>query len=132
MKTEIQVCGINNATQLKKLGVKQDSLFYYLFIEDTESYDLYFRANGWWVDVCTGYVFNQKIKDSYFSAFTVGELGLLLPVSSDWSSGIDAAGNFEKEPYTEHFCKSYVYECTAISEANARAKQLIHLLKTAS
>ena len=66
-----QICSFIFAKRLKKLGVKQDSLFYrfdhgdfqYIFCKEYEQYSQHVNLN---------------IEDG-FSAFTVGELGEILP-----------------------------------------------------
>lgn len=124
------VCSLNLAIRLKKLGVQQDSLFYYVWFPDTEEYGCCFRVNGFWVENHSGHSWKEDINNRDISAFTTGELGGLLPKASNWSSGIDAAGVPDKyEPYEQFFCKSYTYDCVSGKEANARAKQLIFLLE---
>jgi len=73
MKLEDQVCSLELAKRLKELGVKQESYFYWISDEDenfvvpTGTYD--------WGD-WPGY---EKFEPKY-SAFTVAELGEMLPV----------------------------------------------------
>lgn len=112
-----QICSLELSKRLKELGVKQESLFYrfqgqgyqYIFCKEYEQYSPHV---------------NLDIKDG-FSAFTVAELGTLLPAWFDSAKRKDddyICRYFEKEQD-----KSY---CSfSEKEADARAKLLIYLLE---
>jgi len=121
MKLEDQVCSLELAKRLKELGVKQESYFYWISDEDenfvvpTGTYD--------WGD-WPGY---EKFEPKY-SAFTVAELGEMLPTNKvqtlkwfdvyyceSWQDVVDKAGPIGRE--------------TSKKEADARAKMLIHLIE---
>lgn len=65
MKLENQVCNLELSKKLKKLGVKQESLFYWT-PEETEGSYLIYRGK-------------EKPYFADISAFTVAELGEMLP-----------------------------------------------------
>ena len=67
MKLEDQVCNLEWAKQLEGLGVKQDSLFYHI-VDGTTKMLLDHKSSTWG---------GRKLLN--YSAFTVAELGELLP-----------------------------------------------------
>lgn len=73
MTIEDQVCSLELSKHLKELGVEQESLFYW-----TELHD----GDEWATDGNEPRIFNEKL-GSYIqsSAFTVAELGEMLPVT---------------------------------------------------
>lgn len=73
MKLEDQVCSLELAKRLKKLGVNQDSLFYWLKAD--EPYVWYNGVN-----------YPMEVTKWCFSAFTVAELFESLPTSFEWES----------------------------------------------
>lgn len=135
MKLKNQVCTLEQAQKLRELGVIQESLFTYN--EVTNSLDIvpafelhqgvFFLANDWW------------------SAYTVAELGLMLPSHSpsyvhdgrnhshcqnarvDTFPLIDSGQSYEATPAHE-LNKEIVPISTGRTEAEARAAMLIHLL----
>lgn len=127
MKLENQVASLEISKRLKELGVKQESLFAWLPITNTEEYGLFYE---WHIS-----------KDEPISAFTVAELGEMLPKrnkkwniegkwSNDWWFRIDQAWS--------DFCVNY-YSDTGIglidgnirdsNIANALGKLLIYLIE---
>src|ERR1700689_4384174 len=66
MKLESQVCSLELSKRLKELGFKQESLFYWYNTKGDE------RFYG------IAYTKGSKLKNT-FSAFTVAELGEMLP-----------------------------------------------------
>ncbi len=126
---EKQVCSLELAKRLKELGVKQESLFYYAIYK--RKLNPVYR--------------NQLILDGVsleglLSAFTVAELGGMLPPDTD--SGKTKQGDFicytcdDEDGGTWHYENAEKIgkefdshgEANA-NEANARAKMLIHLLE---
>jgi len=115
MELKNQVCSLKLAKELKKLGVKQDSLF------------------GWqvWKDLDT----NRRTKmllavenynyGDYYSAYTVAELGNIL---SKYGNYITWMTNKNKWAITRMNYMEFP-ELDSDTEANARAKCLIYLLK---
>ncbi len=131
MTLEQQVTSLELSKKLKELGVKQESLFYWYDnkqVGGTEQTLVYFGDKG------------PLHSGLYYSAFTVAELGGMLP-------GIVNTNNFGygHRDWTikcswipmEHFV---TYKCAMCSEeldaykdgfeANARAKMLIYLIET--
>lgn len=113
MKLEDQVCSLELAKKLKKFGVKQESLFYWI---KYEGYDAYLqsskepRSSVW----CEG--------TEVVSAFTVAELGEMYPKSSyapsyPQNNGKWAVSWFDDARFEE------------VTEADTRAKMLIYLLE---
>jgi hypothetical protein len=112
MKLEDQVCSLELAKKLKELGVKQESYFYWEWFSQNGKACL-ISQDGWKIN---------KMNTS--SAFTVAELGLLLP-----SKCYTKKDRFP----IEWFCYRYVDEnqedvWISDTEANARAEMLIYLI----
>lgn len=115
MKLENQVVSLELAKKLKSLNVKQESLFYHEVHAGSEQY------------LGLNRIVSTKSKNHYvdtYSAFTVAELGELLPMlmywgierhSNDWRAG--KLGN-DKEMYA-----------SGDTMANTLAKMLIYLLE---
>lgn len=127
MKLEDQVCSLEQAKKLKELGVSQESLFWWLELyqgpEDNFN-PRYFLNSG-----------KHKDIEIQFSAFTVAELGEMLPVkvenvyqeiitthtgSGEWKCAVRnvISGDWPQK-----------YQIDADTEADARAKMLIYLLE---
>jgi hypothetical protein len=135
MRIEQQVVSLELAKRLKELGVQQESLFYWVmtgeerepFLASTEDFDVIDRATSvlyvgrddsetWENQVC-------------YSAFTVAELGELLPAS--WTTYKTAHGewrglgfNIEYLHWHTTFHGNY-----GKSEADTRAEILIEELE---
>ena len=117
MKLEQQVCSLELAKRLKELGVPQESLFWWMGVRiypESEMED--FEPPPYWGE------------DDYCSAFTVAELGEMLPEfihSFKYPDGFVCESND-----MEHFPpgKNHL-ETIADTEANARATMLIYLLE---
>ena len=126
MKLETQVVSLNLAKRLKELGVKQESLFYWGDRYESEKWKIWedFRA----LDP------RRQSDPSYefYSAFTVAELGEMLPIGVQgglltiakrtvddgygWSVAYEGASSPIIEGYRD-------------TEADSRAKMLIYLLE---
>jgi hypothetical protein len=125
MNLENQVCNLELAKKLKDIGVKQESLFFWVITEN---------ANEIVVES------NLKFDHSFqFSAFTVAEFGDMLPETiylmdkpkilimkkrSKFFIG------YRNENYRIYYCEETF--CCAVcdkNEANARAKILIYLIE---
>ena len=117
MKLEDQVCSLDLAKRLKELGVKQDSYFYW--------------CKPWplgteWLDGGDEYkIVDGVSNNSSYSAFTVAELGLLIP--SEFQSGRNG-----QEKWICWYGKTEQMQIlTANTEADARANTLIYLVENA-
>lgn|SRR5574341_172240 len=114
MKLEDQSASLESAKRLKELGVKQSSLFYHIVNSISE---IRYEGCKMREDPIDGGVIR------YYSAFTVAELGVLLPAGYDtmYTTGegwrcYDHDGNdFQVEAFK--------------TEAECRAEMLIHLLQ---
>ena len=118
MKLENEVASLKPSKKLKKLGVKQESYFVWcrekLPVEGWSPFELFESRE-----------FPPRIEDDYesYSAFTVAELGEMLPadIDYDWlciSKTVDGW-------FVEYQDMAVVKE--AKTEANSRAKMLIYL-----
>jgi len=118
MKLENQVVSLELAKKLKELGVRQESLFWY-FIDG-------------------GIEFNpsptQSLIDKVYaaSAFTVAELGEMLPHVVKTIGPLTCIKSLPSEGKWLVGYDEDLVECAASAktEANARAKMLIHLIET--
>ena len=120
MKLENQVCSLELAKELKELGVKQESLW------DWEYHSQDGKKWFWEIQpLFSGYV-KEELRTS---AFTVAELGEYLKVISS-----DELHIFYLEQNDEWVSNFYDYtpdfpQYTSNTEADARAKMLIYLIK---
>ena len=110
MKLEDQVVSLELSQKLKELGVKQEGLFHWARNIKNE-FKLF-------------YLFNFQPQKEEYIAFTVAELGVMLPEmcptyritgTADWSCVLEG-GHHDK------FQRAY-------TEANARATMLIYLIE---
>jgi hypothetical protein len=102
MKLEDQVCSLELAKRLKELGVKQESLFYWVSIQGK-----YFIQYAIFVD-------SEYQSQLTYSAFTVAELGEGLP---------------EKVLFNEVMGDKRLSDFYDGNEADARAKMRIYLIE---
>ena len=123
MKLEQQVCSLELAKKLKELGVKQESLFYFVRISDTPDgrQDWLIRNSKW----------GKGAKEEY-SAFTVAELGKMLPeeIHND-----DQRLLLRYSKYSVHYIlnnsrfEMVLSQTDTHNEADLRAKMLIYLIE---
>lgn len=127
MKLEQQVVSLELAKKLKELGVKQESLFYWSM-----------QVGGHFSPQFRGYTSALSGRQvPYFSAFTVAELGEMLPTEyrekNRWHYSLVMSRthtihlNYWSVRY-EHEDGSYEQR-QADTEADARAKMLIYLIE---
>lgn len=138
MKLENQVVSLDLAKLLKELGVKQDGLF--TWIKAVYVADLREEWELWspWEIAEEGEDFGSMEEQmDYASAFTVAELGEMLPweVQDEkykkytyWSSRVNQGNEWgcAYEGFEQNL-GGYVF--VADTEADARAKMLIYLLE---
>lgn len=148
MKLEDQVCSLELAKELKELGVKQESLFVWVYL-DQNCYSIKFYPYSIIPDE------NSTVK--IFSAFTVAELGKMIPFiikvykyhNFEWPKGktfyCEQHVGYTKHNYSPSVMYHYyIYddeeECNPVdmivgpdfsdnNEANSRAMMLIWLIK---
>ena len=125
MKLEDQVCSLELARKLMELRAKQKSLFYWY-------YAMHDGVNSSWSIMYSTYA----LQADRYSAFTVAELGELLP---DFIQPNKDEDQFNCIMMSKLICKNKTiysvysvvddlsFEC--INEANARAMMLIYLLE---
>ena len=125
MKLEDQVVSLDLAKKLKELGVKQESEFYWAIIA---------TMGGKEPRIFFGYPPEEMPNEDGVSceatAFTVAELGEMLPISyqtcktatKKWLAfqSVDFKGACENKDFMETL---------SATEADARAKMLIHLIE---
>lgn len=112
MDIEKQVTSLELSKRLKELGVEQESLFWWVNYD----YPLGVRDDLWNVQG------NHVGYKEYYSAFTVAELGEMLP------EGIRSSKYQRKWICKKGHTRNTYYEY-ADTEADARAKMLIYLLE---
>lgn len=110
MELSSQVVSLEIAKKLKELGVKQDAYHSWCFIEAHNDYEL---DNG----SCS----------NMYSAFTVAELGEMLPEKCFVTDKQD--GKWWNVKYLDPHDVSKNYTTAHEGEADARGKMLIYLLE---
>ena len=114
MKLYDQVCSFKFAEKLKKLGVKQHSVWYW-----TDGKIMGNELSEKWSGLHLATFGGVEDKEACISAFTVAELGMMLPDKFHCSrvDGLWIGGCFDGTV------------SDANTEADARAKMLIHLIE---
>lgn len=133
-----QVVSLELAQRLKTLNVKQESFFYW----QKSEYKILINEDGskeieeYRTSLCMPPYFDLSTSVGYWSAFSVAELGQMLPdyIQSTTASGNDKTFHFskcEKEFYVgiENHNRTIVPVFYDKNEANARAKMLIYLIE---
>lgn len=129
MKLEKQVCNLELAKKLKELGVKQKSLFWWIWINNKPQYKPRIAEKGQF----SGYEEDEKC-----SAFTVAELGEMLPInitidehtcSFNIARAESGIGDKWQVEYTHWDNQRELLGKDAFTEADARAKMLIYLIE---
>jgi len=119
MKLEDQVCSLELAKKLKGFGVKQDSYFYW-----TKTV-----AGKRWKVFTVDYLKHfHKYEEERYSAFTVAELGEMLPDYCDFTQKHTNVNT--KEVWYRCYYEGTNFWFDEKTEAEARAKMLIYLLET--
>lgn len=131
MNLEKQVCSLELAKQLKELGMKQESQFYHV---NARSIGEVILENEIWLIAHHSQI--NGMSDSWLAAFTVSELGEMLPdnlcICNEHPFLFIAKGTQEENQYTIGYStmeKSITPFYTDENEANARAKMLIYLIE---
>lgn len=123
MKLSDQVCSLELAKRLKELGVKQESIYWWGGIGNF----------GLWCDHVKEDMPEQEQRFTWYSAFTVAELGELLPAYlglekfGTWFSCDKSEDEKWIALYGDNGASSL--ECEDKLEADARAKMLIYLIE---
>lgn len=125
MKIEDQVCNVDLSFKIDQLDIETESLFYWQkpkWLLDLKGCKL---INSMHYEIVRGEFFPD-----YYPAFTVAELGEVLP------NGV-CSGKHENKAAHKHgkyHCKwfapnKHIYNQRANTEADARAKMLIYLIE---
>ena len=129
MEVEKQVSNKELSKQLKELGVKQESMFYWNDINDNKIFknkwkNIPFISNGKNSITSSNKQDQEYIDKNYkYSAFTVAELGVLLPPFYKSHRFFD----LWYCEYTDQY--NHVERCIDDTEADSRAKMLIYLIE---
>lgn len=132
MKLEQQVCSLGLSRKLKELGLRQESAFYWVLVNQTASLHYGFvpasELKKHW---------EREVSTEVFAAFTVAELGEMLPkclpnnvngldlhLCSTYNGTIGLEVGYQDEDFQWKYVQMYVQ-----SEADARAKMLVYLLE---
>lgn len=138
MNLEQQVCSLESAKRLKELGVEQSSYFWWELEHSLErTFIQHCRAKI----VPRSYYDGTSPKDGFVSAFTVAELGEILPRKLEKKArATDYFCDYVLEPYKlESGAWELAYSGSGDagsigiqvgSEAETRAKMLIYLLES--
>jgi Fe-S oxidoreductase len=117
MKLEDQVVSLELAKRLKELGVEQESLFYWTHCP--RGIDLVHQRSRM-----------KKALSKYdFAAFTVAELGEMLPTRVNKSKYDMLMSRREGRRWFAYYTDQKTPVVSDESEANARARLLIYLLE---
>ncbi len=123
MKLENQVVSLELSKKLKELGVKQDSLFYWVGMSIRKGKDVKVGFALWSKKELDKLIKELgQTQEAIISAFTVAELGEMLPE--------EVTSNSKRLSYPHRFFnfKSLPFKMPNI-EADARAKMLIYLIE---
>lgn len=127
MKLEDQLCNLEQSKKLKELGIIQESVFYYTQFSTPTNPNL--ALYGWRQEHMPVEIYFRRQggisgKDVFveYSAFTVAELGVVLPSGYDtmYNTGLGWCG-YDRDG--EHFLQSFD------TEAECRAAMLIEIIK---
>lgn len=115
-----QCCSLELAKKLKELGVKQESHFWWEHVTEMASASGAQKTDYWRIA-------DLSYRDGFISAFTVAELGEMLPT---YNPSYRLVRNSTKENVfvTESNSNADI-AFTADTEADSRAKMLIYLLE---
>lgn len=116
MKLEDQVVSLDLAKKLKELGVRQESVYAFHDVEKEDATLVQIGNNS------------QKWSNQFVAAFTVAELGGMLPSGTkSWKKArwYCHLQYIESPPVNKDFARTEV----ADTEANARAAILVYLIE---
>lgn len=118
MKLEQQVCSLELAKKLKELGVKQESLFYWLEYKS-------FPVKPWQLETKES-LKHVNYPERAIPAFTVAELGEMLKKMDYSFPEFDGIAWVSIIRLEDSSYRSF----SADTEADARAKMLVYLLES--
>lgn len=131
MKLQKQVCTLEQAKRLKELGIEQNYGFTYF---SKISYQRVVHLVVQHPDHCPSFgTFEETESDTgyFIRAFTVAELGEMLPDYTQTQRGFGTSGQKlgTGGEYWESLSEEYSERFTATTEAETRAAMLIHLIE---
>ncbi len=128
MKLEEQITNLELSKKLKELGVKQESLFYWVeFSGLQKGHQDYKTSLHWELRNCENNLSNFPDK---ISAFTVAELGEMLKPYAYYSNNMASDfPTYQENHKSWGFINDEIKWVYADTEANARAKMLIYLIE---
>jgi hypothetical protein len=121
MNLKDQVCSLELAIKLKDFGVEQSSLFYWVK-----------RNSTWRIEMAEADHEVQALRadnEEVYSAFTVGELGGVLPKEFYYSIGIALDGDHFMMCYSDPQREEKLKMLIRSREVTVRAEMLIYLLE---
>ena len=139
MELEKQVCTLEQAKRLKELGVKQESNFYHnngavWYLYDVTDWGM---QTQFYEDCLNDARLPER--DDIISAFTVAELGEMLPYENEFNKSFFYSGYHSQLGKWEcqhvgwkenaHHGRQLLHKEYGESEASARAAMLIYLLE---
>lgn len=127
MKLQDQVTSLELARKLKKLGVKQESLFWWAKRPDEIPSSALLLNQDELKEQLNSINFRENF--NIYSAFTVAELGEMLPNEIGGYKTHKEGLNWCSIKYVSGEHSKYDWLVWADTEANARAKMLIYLLE---
>lgn len=141
MKLEDQVCSLDLAKRLKDLGCPQESLFWWIDMGEIDKrspyYKPYFRLES--DSTAKSRVYNNRndeVKEEQYSAYTVAELGEMLPYYLVNRGELTIKKNYRRDCLTGwNCCYEKTINCDGSKlpvicddkQANCLARMLIYL-----
>lgn len=131
MKIENQVCTFEQAERLNQLGVKESSLWFWQSMKEPVIEGCSKRRIELYANV--GHPISKSIVDKQYAAYTVAELGMMLPpkiASLRDENGWVCQAHKDQYPFPQikEGFNFFIVRSDA-SEAEARAAMLIYLLE---
>ena len=132
MKPEEKVSSLELSKKLKELGVKQESSFYWIENKESKNVLLAFKTLiGFYTGEGSGFADSRIESCNIYSAFTVSELGEILPMEIKRNYYFEttrmAFANWLCGYYKDH--KKYYYQVLGKTESDARANMLRFLIE---
>jgi hypothetical protein len=122
MKLEDQIVSPQLAKRLKELGLEQESCYFWRLFKGTREEPLLVDGPSIPLDRETRHF-------QFISAFTVAELGVMLPTDYSTTPGILPEGKFWFGYKASGDTRQLIPGITSETEAESRAKMLIYLLE---
>jgi hypothetical protein len=125
MKMEQQVCSLELAKRLKELGITTHSEFWWIKEKHHDTTCLTWYADNEYIDVIDYFRYESMDVYDIFPAFTVAELGEMLPRYCE----LTFRNRADDRKQIRWNCDNQFNETEEATEADARAKLLIYLIE---